>query len=109
MAETTKKHKGSQAKKWKRAPKGGGKKACSVEGCKRAYRAKGYCYFHYQKWRRGELPHGRFKTCHAEKCLKKQFKSGLCQTHYNEKIGKAAAAPAAAPVAPAAPAAPAAT
>jgi len=106
--KTTKKHKGSLAKKWKRAAKGGGKKACSVEGCKRAYRAKGFCYFHYQKWRRGELPHGRYKSCNAEKCTKKQFKAGLCQTHYNEKIGKAAAAAAPAPAAPPA-AAPAAT
>ena len=105
MAETkTHEHKGSKAKKWKRAAKGGGKKACSVAGCKRAYRAKGYCYFHFQKWRRGELPHARYKSCNAEKCTKKQFKAGLCQTHYNEKIGKAAAAAAPAAAAPAAPA-----
>ena len=87
-----KKHKGSKAKKWKRTAKGGGKKTCKVEGCKRAYRAKGYCYFHYQKWRKGELPKTRYDTCYAEKCLKKLFKGGLCETHYNEKIGKPAAA-----------------
>jgi hypothetical protein len=104
VAETTKKHKGSQAKKWKRSAKGGSKKTCSVEGCKRAYRAKGYCYFHFQKWRKGELPHARYKSCNHEKCTKKQFKTGLCQTHYNEKHGKVAAAAPAAP-APAAPAA----
>jgi hypothetical protein len=104
VADTTKKHKGSKAKKWKVAPKGGGKKSCSVSGCKRAYRAKGYCFFHYQKWRRGELGHARYRTCNAEKCTKKQLKAGLCQVHYNEKIGKkeAAPAPAAAPAAPAA-------
>ncbi len=98
MAETkTKKHKGSQAKKWKRAARGGGKKACKVEGCKRPYRAKGYCFFHYTKWRKGELPHARYTSCNMEKCNKKQFKGGLCQTHYNEKTGKgAAASPAAA-------------
>jgi len=111
VAETKtneKKHKGSKAKKWKRAAKGAGKKACKVEGCKRAYRAKGYCYFHFQKWRKGELPKARYTACNTEKCTKKQFKAGLCQTHYNEKMGKAAAA--AAPAAPAAaPAAPAAT
>ncbi len=91
MAETTKKHKGSQAKKWKRMPKAGGAKTCSVDGCKRPYRAKGYCFFHFQKWRRGEMPDSRYKTCNVEKCTKKQFKSGLCETHYTEKKGKAAA------------------
>ena len=106
MAEkTTKKHKGSKAKKWKRAAKGGGKLSCSEKGCKRPYRAKGFCYFHYQKWRRGELPHARFKSCNAEKCVKKQFKAGLCQIHYNESQAKkaGATAPAPAPVAPATP------
>lgn len=99
MAETTtKKHKGSQAKKWKRPAKGGGKQTCSVEGCKRAYRAKGYCYFHYQQWRRGEMPKARYTACTTEKCTKKQFKAGLCQTHYNEKMG-IKAAEAAAPAA----------
>ena len=35
----------------KAAPKakGGGAKACTVQGCKRAYRAKGLCFFHYKK------------------------------------------------------------
>jgi hypothetical protein len=44
VAEETKtnekKHKGSKAKKWKRVAKGGGKKACKVEGFKRAYRPR---------------------------------------------------------------------
>jgi hypothetical protein len=42
------------------APKAKGVgKTCSVAGCKRGYRAKGYCFFHYKKWRHGELPHAR--------------------------------------------------
>src|SRR5262249_31048005 len=44
-------------KGWGRVAKGGADNHCSVEGCKRAYRAKGWCYFHYKKWRQGELPH----------------------------------------------------
>ncbi len=105
MAETkaAKAHKGSKAKKWKRAARGGGKVACKVQGCKRPYRAKGYCFFHYGQWRAGDLPKARYDSCIAEKCTKKQFKAGLCQTHYNESIGKKEAAPAAPP--PAAPAA----
>lgn len=88
MAETTtKKHKGSQIKKWKRVARGGGKVACKVEGCKRPYRAKGYCFHHYKAWRQGELGASRYNPCKAEKCTKRPFKAGLCQTHYNEKMG----------------------
>jgi len=82
-----------------RAAKGGGKKTCTIEGCKRPYRAKGFCYFHYAKWTDGALPHSRYKTCNKPECKKKQFKSGLCETHYNEMKGIPAAAPAAAPAA----------
>ena len=104
MADTNtneKKHKGSKARKWKRVAKGGGKLSCKIEGCKRAYRAKGYCYFHFQKWRTGELPKARYDSCNTEKCTKKQFKAGLCQAHYNEKTGKGAPAAAAASASPA--------
>ena len=100
MAETSKKHKGSKAKKWKRIARGGGKKTCQVKDCKRPYRAKGYCFFHHAKWRAGELPKARYDACNTEKCTKKQLKAGLCQTHYNESIGKKeVAAPAAPPAA----------
>lgn len=62
--------------------KGNGKKACSVEGCKRGYRAKSYCFFHYKKWRAGELPNGRYKTCSNEECKKKVSAHGMCEDHY---------------------------
>jgi hypothetical protein len=87
--------------------KGNGKKSCGVAACKRGYRAKGYCFFHYKKWRRGELPHSRYDTCSQAECLKPAVKHGLCETHAATKAGKApeaAKAPAAAPPA-AAPAA----
>lgn len=89
MAETT-----TKKRSW-HAPKGGGKKTCSVEGCKRPYRAKGFCFFHYDKWRAGELPHTRYRTCSKPDCRKKAFKGGLCEQHYNESRGTAGAAPAA--------------
>jgi hypothetical protein len=66
--------------------KGGGKKACTVAGCKRAYRAKGLCHFHYQKWRRGELegrPPRWIATCSNAECKKKVFQHGLCQEHFD--------------------------
>jgi hypothetical protein len=66
------------------AAKGGGKKACIVQGCKRAYRAKGLCFFHYKKWRRGELEErpARYHTCSRPDCKKKVVAHGLCQEHH---------------------------
>jgi hypothetical protein len=63
-------------------------KKCRVQGCKRPYRAKGYCNVHYRKWRRGELPKPRYKTCSAEDCLKPVVKWGLCQAHFEAAAGK---------------------
>jgi len=76
------------------APKAkGNDKHCSIEGCKRSYQAKGYCFFHYDKWKAGELPKGRYKTCSKEACLKKVTARGLCAEHQPKK--EVAAAPAA--------------
>lgn len=79
-------------KKWPRVAKGNGTKACSVAGCKRPYRAKSYCFFHFKKWRQGELPHSRYRTCSKPECRKKVFKSGFCETHFGEIYKKAAPA-----------------
>jgi hypothetical protein len=95
VAETAKAKASAKKKTW-RAAKGNGKKACGVEGCKRPYRAKGFCHFHYDKWRDGALAHSRYKICNKAECKKKQFKGGLCETHYNELRGIVPAAPAAA-------------
>lgn len=80
---------------------------CSIENCKQVYRAKGYCDRHYNKWRRGELAKGPYKTCVQGDCRKKISKAGLCEEHYNALYKKAEAAPAAvaAPAPAAAPAA----
>ena len=104
MAEKTK------AKKRAPAAKGGGKKTCSVAGCKRAYRAKGLCFFHHKKWRRGEVEGrpARYDTCSKPDCRKKVAGHGLCQEHFDawkksrKKNQAAAAAEAPAPAAPAA-------
>ena len=85
MAETTEKT--TEAKK------------CSVEGCKRPYRAKGYCVTHYKLWRRGELEghKARYKLCSKEACKKAAGRYGLCDEHRGvaPKDGGEAAAPAA--------------
>jgi len=85
--------------------KGQGKKACTVEGCKRGYRAKGYCFFHYKKWRAGELPHGRYDTCSNEECHKRVAQHGMCEEHLNAWRASRKGAKAAAEAAAAAPAA----
>ena len=99
MAATT-----EQRRKTK-APQARGKEGlkCRIEGCKRAYQAKGYCFFHYDKWKDGELPKARYKTCSKEGCHKKVAAHGLCAEHQAKKGAEAAApAPAAAPTAPSA-------
>jgi hypothetical protein len=65
-----------------------GDKKCSVEGCKRPYRAKEYCNVHYRLWRHGELPKSRYKICTKEGCRKARALPGsLCEEH---KSGAAA-------------------
>ena len=93
MADAAKKNpnKGSP-----RVAKGGDGKACSVEACKRAYRAKGYCFFHYKQWRQGDLPHSRYRTCSKPECRNKVGKAGLCEKHFAEKYKKGDGAAAAA-------------
>jgi hypothetical protein len=82
MTDTDKK---TKAKKAAPKAKGGGKKSCKVANCKRAYRAKGFCFFHYAKWRRGEIEAvpRPWKTCSKEECKKKVFQHGLCQEHFD--------------------------
>jgi len=56
---------------------------CSVEGCKRPYRAKTYCVTHYKLWRRGELEghKARYKICTKEGCRKPRAAGSLCAEH----------------------------
>ncbi|MGQ0506553.1 MAG: vegetative protein [Myxococcaceae bacterium] len=91
MAEAAKQNT-NKHKKWPRLAKGNGKKTCTVPNCKRPYRAKSYCFFHYKKWRQGELPHSRYRLCSKAECRKKVLKSGLCETHFNELRGTPAEA-----------------
>ena len=81
--------------------------SCSIDGCKRPYRAKGYCNSHSKKWRRGELPKkAHYKTCGETNCRKPMGKFGMCQTHFDAwtaaRKGEVAEAPAAAAPTPAA-------
>lgn len=42
-------------------------KACKIKGCKRPYRAKGYCNVHYRRWRKGDLGSARHSTAGKKK------------------------------------------
>jgi len=77
----------TEKKGWARRGKGSPENACGVEGCKRPYRAKGYCYFHFKKWRQGELPHSRYRTCSKADCRLKAVRHGLCEKHEAETYG----------------------
>jgi hypothetical protein len=70
---------------------------CSVDKCKRPYRAKGYCVTHYKAWRRGELEghKARYNTCSKEGCRKPVVKAGVCVEHSAKAESAEAAAPAA--------------
>jgi hypothetical protein len=96
------------AKKTYRKARGGGKVSCSEASCKRPYRAKGYCFFHYAKWRRGELhpETHRYKLCSKEDCKKPRAVGSLCEQHHKEWLGRGKSEAAPAPAAAAAPAAP---
>ena len=66
---------------------------CSKEGCKRPYRAKGYCVTHYKLWRRGELEghKARYKLCSKEACKKPAGRYGLCDEHRGGEKAESAA------------------
>ena len=68
-----------------------GESHCGVEGCKRPYRAKGYCISHYKTWRRGELEghKARYKICTKEACRKPRAVGNLCAEHAVKDKGSA--------------------
>jgi hypothetical protein len=73
---------GTEEKSIKGTPKQVDQK-CSKEGCKRPFRAKGYCNVHYRLWRRGEMEghKARYKLCSKEACKKIAGRWGLCDEH----------------------------
>jgi hypothetical protein len=80
-------------------------RACKIKGCKRVYRAKGYCRAHYKKWRQGEYGKKRFKPCKDQSCFKPMAmnRHGFCEDHFqNYYVKGIAQAKAPAPEKPAA-------
>ncbi len=60
------------------------RKPCSVQGCGREYRAKGYCRHHYKEWRHGKFGKVRYKSCKEFECFKPmaQNRHGFCEAHF---------------------------
>lgn len=63
----------------------GAKGTCKFSGCSGDAVGKGYCKRHYRKWKRGELPKARYKTCHHPGCRKRQERAGRCAEHQRRK------------------------
>lgn len=72
---------------------------CKIKGCKRSYKAKGYCQPHYREWRNGKFGKARFDACGEFNCFRPMAtnRHGMCEEHYVERYvkGIAAAKPAA--------------
>lgn len=64
---------------------------CSVAGCDRAQRTRGWCHAHYQRWRvhgdvRAEVPIRAIGRCEARDCERPAHARGWCQTHYRRVL-----------------------
>ena len=80
-------------------------KACRMTSCKREYKSKGYCKFHYKQWRQGKFGLARYKTCKDIGCRKPLGlnRHGFCEDHFQNyyvkgmEVSRIAAEPAATP------------
>lgn len=77
----------------------GNKGTCKAKECSGEVRAKGYCDRHYRKWKKGELPKPRYRTCNEQGCRKARARKGFCLDHFAGKGKKAKEAAAQAPAA----------
>lgn len=57
---------------------------CSISGCPKESRARGWCPAHYQKWRRygDPLASKTREWCSVDGCGKKHYGNGLCNMHW---------------------------
>lgn len=69
-------------------------RTCSVEGCDRPHRARGYCVAHWDRWQKSGDPGPaligkprRVTTCSARSCDQDKVCYGLCPKHALESVG----------------------
>lgn len=55
---------------------------CVVEGCGRAYSARGYCSMHYTRFLREGNIDELFRACKVSGCDRAAFVKGFCNLHY---------------------------
>lgn len=60
-------------------------RTCSVEGCDKVHKAKGYCRNHYKAFKKHENPllgNKHVNICSVDGCGKKHFAKNYCRRHY---------------------------
>ena len=60
-------------------------KICSISGCNKKHKAKGYCHNHYENFKRTGNPIPRTgwgNKCLVDKCEKRARARGYCSKHY---------------------------
>lgn len=60
---------------------------CSVEGCEKRVKNRGWCSMHYERWRKHGDPLTTLnrECCTIEGCSGKHLALGLCQMHYHRR------------------------
>jgi len=66
---------------------------CTVEGCDRSHKARGYCQTHYMMWMRGSpiapikvRERNKPECCIEEDCTEPVKSKGLCKMHYQRLL-----------------------
>ena len=65
-------------------------RTCSIDGCARPVKSRGWCQAHYFRWRRNGDPGGPVlmlkgqpkQPCHIDGCERDVDSLGLCDPHY---------------------------
>lgn len=60
---------------------------CSIEGCEKPVKVRGWCMMHYTRWQRHGDPlyrrqFKRDEPCSVDGCERKKWAAGYCHTHY---------------------------